>query len=57
MLDSPVSIRPYTAGDLPTLRQITIESFGGVSLDQTLEQKLGIWNERDWKARKTDHIN
>ena len=57
MYDSPVTIRPYQESDLPILRQITIESFGGVSLDQTLEQKFGLWNERDWKARKADHID
>lgn len=57
MHDSPVTLRPYRESDLPTLRQITVESFGGVSLDQTLEQRLGVWNERDWKARKADHID
>lgn len=57
MPDSPVSIRPYRSADLSALRQITVQSFGGVSLDQILEDKLGIWNERDWKARKADHID
>jgi ribosomal protein S18 acetylase RimI-like enzyme len=57
MLDSPVFIRHYHPADLPTLRQITVDSFGGVSLDMALEQKLGCWNERDWKARKADHID
>ncbi|MFN7563961.1 MAG: GNAT family N-acetyltransferase [Prosthecobacter sp.] len=57
MHDSPVTIRHYRASDLPLLRQITVESFGGVSLDMALEQKLGRWNERDWKARKADHID
>jgi ribosomal protein S18 acetylase RimI-like enzyme len=57
MHDSPVTIRHYRLSDLPLLRQITVESFGGVSLDQSLEQKLGLWNERDWKARKADHID
>ena len=22
-----------------------------------MEQRYGVWNERDWKARKADHIN
>ena len=57
MHDSPVTIRHYRSSDLPLLRQITVDSFGGVSLDMALEQKLGRWNERDWKARKADHID
>lgn len=56
MSDS-VIIRHYLPKDLPTLRQITVDSFGGVALEQMIEQKLGLWNERDWKARKTDHID
>lgn len=57
MPDAPITIRPFRPSDLAMLRQITVESFGGVSLDQLLEQKLGIWNERDWKARKADHVD
>lgn len=57
MHESPVSIRPYRPSDLATLRHITVQSFGGVSLDQILEEKLGTWGERDWKARKADHID
>lgn len=57
MHESPVSIRHYRPADLSILRQITTDSFGGVSLDMALEQKLGRWIERDWKARKADHID
>jgi ribosomal protein S18 acetylase RimI-like enzyme len=57
MHDSPIAIRRYRLSDLPMLRQITVDSFGGVSLDQSLEQKLGRWNERGWKERKADHID
>lgn len=57
MHESPVSIRPYRPSDLATLRHITVQSFGGVSLDQILEEKLGRWNDRDWQARKADHID
>jgi ribosomal protein S18 acetylase RimI-like enzyme len=55
--ESPVTIRHYRAEDLPTLRQITVDSFGSVALDQMMEDRLGIWNGRDWKARKADHID
>ena len=52
-----VIIRPYQPADLPVLRQITVESFGGVALEQVLEDKFGRWNERTWKARKADQID
>jgi ribosomal protein S18 acetylase RimI-like enzyme len=55
--ESPVTIRHYQPSDLPLLRQITVDSFGSVAYDQMLEDRLGIWNERDWKARKADNID
>lgn len=55
--ESPVSIRHYQPADLAVLRQITVDSFGSVALDQMLEDRLGVWSGRDWKARKADHIN
>ena len=57
MTESPVHIRLARPEELPVLRHITVESFSGVSLDQLLEQKLGRWSDRDWKARKADHID
>jgi ribosomal protein S18 acetylase RimI-like enzyme len=57
MNDAPLLIRAYRASDLPELRRITVESFGSVALEQMLEHKFGIWNDRDWKARKADHID
>jgi ribosomal protein S18 acetylase RimI-like enzyme len=56
-LQLPVTIRHYRPEDLPVLRQITIDSFGSVALDQMLEDRLGVWSDRDWKARKADHID
>jgi ribosomal protein S18 acetylase RimI-like enzyme len=53
----PILIRPYQPQDLAELRRITVESFGSVAVDEMLEQKYGVWNERDWKARKADHID
>ncbi len=52
-----INIRPYQPSDLNALRAITVASFGGVALEQLLEQKLGRWDERGWKARKADHID
>jgi len=55
--ESPVTIRHYRPDDLPILRQITVDSFGSVAFDQMMEDRLGIWNGRDWKVRKADHID
>lgn len=52
-----IRIRAYQPVDLPVLREITVSSFSGVALDQLLEQKLGRWNERGWKARKADQVD
>lgn len=52
-----IAIRRYQPADLPILRQITVDSFGGVALEQMLEEKFGKWNERGWKARKAEHID
>lgn len=57
MSDLPISIRHYRPEDLEILRRITVDSFGSVALDQMLEDRLGIWNGRDWRARKADHID
>jgi ribosomal protein S18 acetylase RimI-like enzyme len=57
MDDAPILIRAYCDSDLPELRRITVESFGSVALEQMLEHKFGIWSGRDWKARKSDHID
>lgn len=53
----PVTIRHYRPEDLRELRQITVDSFGAVALDQMLEDRLGVWNGRTWRDRKADHID
>lgn len=55
--ESPVTIRHYRSDDLPVLRQITVDSFGSVALDQMLEDRLGIWNGRSWQDRKAENID
>jgi ribosomal protein S18 acetylase RimI-like enzyme len=54
---SQVIIRPFRLVDLPVLRQITVESFGGVALEHALDERFGQWNDRSWKARKAEHID
>ncbi|MCW0217563.1 MAG: GNAT family N-acetyltransferase [Prosthecobacter sp.] len=55
--EPPVTIRHYRPEDLEMLRQITVDTFGAVALDQMMEDRLGVWNDRDWKARKADSID
>lgn len=49
-------IRPFQPADLPTLQRITIESFVGISLDQTIEAQFGEQHGHDWRWRKARHI-
>lgn len=52
-----VTYRSYRPEDLPILREITVESFGGVSIDQAIEQHFGLINGHDWQWRKARHID
>ena len=57
MSETDIQLRPFQPGDLAKLREITVASFGTVALDEMMENLLGCWNSRDWKARKADHID
>ena len=57
MSDLDVLSRVYEARDLEVLRDLTVASFGSVAVDEMLEERFGVWNGRDWKARKADHID
>jgi ribosomal protein S18 acetylase RimI-like enzyme len=50
-------IRDYRATDLEIIKRLTVESFAGVTLEQNIEQVLGILNGRDWRWRKARHID
>lgn len=52
-----ITIRLYRPDDLDVLKQMTVDSFGGVALDQNVEQALGVLHGHDWKWRKTRHID
>jgi ribosomal protein S18 acetylase RimI-like enzyme len=52
-----VIIRDYRPTDLETIKRLTVESFAGVTLEQNIEQVLGILNGRDWRWRKARHID
>ena len=50
-------IRPFLDADLPVLKEITVEAFDGVSIDQIIEGRFGLLNGGDWKSRKARHID
>jgi ribosomal protein S18 acetylase RimI-like enzyme len=39
------------------LRRLTVDSFTGVTLEQNVEDALGVVNGRDWKWRKARHVD
>jgi ribosomal protein S18 acetylase RimI-like enzyme len=52
-----VSIRPYGPSDLDAIKQLTVESFPGVTLEQNIEQHLGLLCGHDWRWRKARHLD
>ncbi|HUG90974.1 MAG TPA: GNAT family N-acetyltransferase [Planctomycetaceae bacterium] len=50
-------IRAFRPDDLPALKQITVEAFDGVSIDQGIEQVFGPINGHDWRWRKSRHLD
>lgn len=53
----PFSIRPYNERDLPRLREITIATFGPVSIDRLLESRFGPFGPLRWQERKSAAID
>lgn len=51
------TIRPFRSHDLDAIKRLTVESFGGVALDQNVEQVFGILHGHDWRWRKARHID
>ncbi|MCA9118953.1 MAG: GNAT family N-acetyltransferase [Planctomycetaceae bacterium] len=52
-----LTIRPYQPSDLDTIKRLTVEGFDGVSIDRNIEDNFGPINRRDWRWRKTRHID
>lgn len=52
-----VSFRPYQPDDLPRLKQIMVDAFDGVSIDQGIELRFGSINGHDWQWRKARHLD
>ena len=51
-----VTIRPFRPEDLPRLQEITAHTFGPVSIDRNMEQRLGPFGRGDWSTRKVAAI-
>jgi ribosomal protein S18 acetylase RimI-like enzyme len=52
-----IVIRPYRPDDLDALKRLTVDSFAGVTLEQNVEDALGVLNGRDWRWRKARHVD
>ena len=50
------AIRPFREGDLSRLQEITADTFGPVSIDRNMEQRLGPFGRGDWSTRKAAAI-
>jgi len=50
-------IRLYRPDDLDQIKRLTVESFAGVTLEQNIEEKLGVLAQHDWRWRKARHID
>jgi ribosomal protein S18 acetylase RimI-like enzyme len=52
-----VSFRLYRPDDLEAIKRLTVESFGGVTIEENVEVALGTLNGHDWRWRKARHID
>jgi ribosomal protein S18 acetylase RimI-like enzyme len=52
-----MTVREFAPGDLPILKEIMVEAFDGVSIDQGIEQEYGLINGHDWRWRKARHLD
>ena len=52
-----VTLRSYRTDDRDTLQALTIEAFDGVTLEQNVEDALGILAGHDWTWRKAQHVD
>jgi ribosomal protein S18 acetylase RimI-like enzyme len=52
-----VTIRPFREPERQTLKDMTVASFAGVSIDKNTEDRFGKLNGTDWERRKASHID
>jgi ribosomal protein S18 acetylase RimI-like enzyme len=51
-----MTIRPFRPEDLARVEEITIASFGPVSIDRNIEREFGRVGGRDWRERKARDV-
>jgi ribosomal protein S18 acetylase RimI-like enzyme len=52
-----VSFRIYRPEDLEAIKQLTVNSFSGVTIEENVETALGVLNGHDWRWRKARHLD
>ena len=52
-----LSIRAYVDGDLGVVKEITVEAFDGIAIDQMIEGRHGLLRGEGWRTRKVRHID
>jgi ribosomal protein S18 acetylase RimI-like enzyme len=57
VLMNNVSLRLYRTADLAAIKKLTIDSFAGVTIEENVEQALGVLNGHDWRWRKARHLD
>lgn len=50
-------LRSFRPGDLEPIKQLTVQAFAGVTLEQNIEEKLGLLGGHDWRWRKARHLD
>ena len=51
------TIRSFRPDDLDAIKRLTVEAFGGVTLEQNVETALGNLHGHDWRWRKARHLD
>ena len=52
-----IVFRPFREPERQALRDLTVASFAGVSIDKNIEDRFGRLGETDWKERKAAHVD
>lgn len=52
----PITFRLFQPTDLLAIKDLTVTAFDGVTLEQNVEQALGVLNGHDWQWRKARHV-
>ena len=52
-----LSIRLFQPRDLEAMKLLTVSAFAGVTLEQNVEENLGLLNGHDWRWRKARHLD